>query len=64
MSDEYSYYYGAPRSEIHEALYGTTAVPPRQGRIYGGAGGASASNGSTILILLGLGLLLMFLKKR
>ena len=53
-----------PRSEAHEIRYGTTAVPPRQGRIYGGAGGASASNGNTLLILLGLGLLLMFLKKR
>ena len=64
MAEDYSYYYGMPRSEAHEIRYGTTAVPPRQGRIYGGAGGASASNGNTLLMLLGLGLLLMFLKKR
>lgn len=53
MSD-WSYKYGKPRSEVHEARYGTTATPPRRGR--GGALAISNSGLAVALIAAGVGL--------
>ena len=57
MSD-WSYRYGRPRSEVHEARYGTTEVPLRRG-----AGGAKAmsisSNSAIAFIALGVGVVVL-----
>ena len=52
---DWSYRYGKPRSEVHEARYGTTETPPRRGMA-----GAMAVNGASLgLVSIGSGLLVI-----
>ena len=63
--DDYSYKYGMPRSEVHLARYGVTAVPPRRGM-----GGATIGDGIPVVPILavagaiGLAALIYWYSKR
>jgi len=63
MDNNFSYYYGMPRSQVHLDRYGTTAVPPRQYRMGGGRAGLEGES-NWLLIAGALLLLYLITKKR